>query len=80
MLILMLIMMLKFCVKESPNLIGLENFGAARFSITAELAWCSPSQSKSDQPPTPIKIQSLISMSIDVVGSFVNSELIKSII
>lgn len=37
-------------------------------------------QSKSDQPPTPINIQSLISMSIDVVGSFINFELIKSII
>ena len=31
MLILMLIMMLKFFVKESSNLIGLENFGAAGF-------------------------------------------------
>ena len=37
MLILMLIMMLKFCVKESSNLIGLENFGAAEFLITAGL-------------------------------------------
>ena len=35
-LILMLIMMLKFCVKES-NLIGVENFGAAEFLITAGL-------------------------------------------
>ena len=33
MLLLMLIMMLKFCVKESSNLIGLENFGAAGFSL-----------------------------------------------
>ena len=31
MLISMLIMMLKFCVKESSNLIGLKNFGAAVF-------------------------------------------------
>ena len=42
MLILMLIMMLKFCVKESSNLIGLENRGAAGFSIRAGLGWCSP--------------------------------------
>ena len=33
MLILMLIRMLKFCVKESSSLIGLENFGAAGFFI-----------------------------------------------
>ena len=52
MLILMLIMMLKFCVKESPNLIGLQNFGASGFSITAELGWCSPNRSKSDQIST----------------------------
>ena len=31
MLTLMLIMMLKFCVKESSNMIGLKNFGAAVF-------------------------------------------------
>ena len=37
MLILMLIMMLKFCVKESSNLIGLENFGAAGLFITIGL-------------------------------------------
>ena len=35
MLILMLIMMLKFCVKESSNLIGLENVGAKWYFITA---------------------------------------------
>ena len=49
MLSLMLIMMLKFCVKESSNLIGLENFGAAGFFITAGLGQCSPYQSESDQ-------------------------------
>ena len=55
---MMLILMLKFCVKESPNLIGLENFEAAGFSFTVGLGWCSPYQSKSDQistrqsPPT----------------------------
>ena len=49
----------KFCVKESSNLIGLENFGATGFSITAMLGWCSPHQPKSDQisthqsPPMP---------------------------
>ena len=37
MLTLMLIMMLKFCVKESSNLIGLENFGAEGFFITVGL-------------------------------------------
>ena len=37
MLILMLIMMLKFCVKKTSNLIGLEYFGAAEFFITAGL-------------------------------------------
>ena len=52
-------MMLKFSVKESLNLIGLKNFGAAGFSITAGLGWCFPYQSKSDQisnhqsPPYP---------------------------
>ena len=46
---MMLILMLKFCVKESPNLFGLENFWAAGFSITVRLGWCSPYQSKSDQ-------------------------------
>ena len=35
-------MMLKFCVKGSRNLIGLGNFGAAGFSITAGLRWYSP--------------------------------------
>ena len=39
----------KFCVKESSNLIGLENLGTAGFSITAVLGWYSPCQSKSDQ-------------------------------
>ena len=48
-LILMLIMMLKFCVIESSDLIGLENFGAAEFLITAGLGYCSPYQSESDQ-------------------------------
>ena len=38
MLLLMLIMMLKFYVKESSSLIGLENFGVAGFFITAGLA------------------------------------------
>ena len=41
-LILMLIMMLKFCVKESSNLIGLENFVAAVFSIIAGLGVVLP--------------------------------------
>ena len=58
MLLLMLIMMLKFCVKESSNLIGLENFGAAGFFIRAGLGLWSPCQSESDQispdsPPFP---------------------------
>ena len=59
MLILMLIMMLKFCVRESSNLIGLENFVVAGFSITARLGWCSSHHLKSDQisshqsPPSP---------------------------
>ena len=34
----------KFCVKESSNLIGRENFEAAGFFITALLGWHSPSQ------------------------------------
>ena len=38
-LILMLIMMLKFCVLQSSNLTGLENFVAAVFSIIAGLGW-----------------------------------------
>ena len=38
MLILTLIMMLKFCVKESPNLIGLGNFGAAGFPLQPGLS------------------------------------------
>ena len=42
MLILMLIMMLKFFVKESSNLIGLENIGATGFSITAGLGCYFP--------------------------------------
>ena len=37
MLLLMLIMMHKFYVKESSSLIGLENFRAAGFFITAGL-------------------------------------------
>ena len=42
MLILMLIMRMKFCVKESRSPIGLKNFGAAGFSITAGFGWYSP--------------------------------------
>ena len=41
-LILMLIMMLKFCVKESSNLIGLKNFVDAVFSIRAGLGVVLP--------------------------------------
>ena len=54
MLILMLIMMLKFCVKEPSNLIGLEHFGAAGFFITVGVGWClSPiSQKATKSPPT----------------------------
>ena len=37
----MLIVMLNFCVKESRNLIGFENFGTAAFSITAGFRWYS---------------------------------------
>ena len=37
MLILILIMTFKICVKESSNLIDLEKFGAAEFFITAGL-------------------------------------------
>ena len=49
---MMLILMLKFCAKESSNLIGLENVEVAGFSFTAGLGWCSPYQSKSDQIST----------------------------
>ena len=42
MLLLILIMMLKFCVKESSNLIGLKNFGAAGFFIAAGLGFSAP--------------------------------------
>ena len=49
MLILTLIMMLKFCVKESPNLIGLGNFGAAGFPLQPGLSVALLCQSKSDQ-------------------------------
>ena len=49
MLILMLIMMLKFCVKDSSNLTGLENFGFARYFIVARFGYCSPYQSESEQ-------------------------------
>ena len=52
MLILMLNMMLKFYVKESPNLVGLENVWAAEFAITRRSGWCSPYQSKSDHIST----------------------------
>ena len=57
-------MMLIMMAKESSNLIGLENFGAVGFSITAGLGWYSPYQSISDQhsthqipphPPPPTK-------------------------
>ena len=44
-MILMLIMMLKFCAKESR--IGLENFGATGFFITAGLGQCFPYQLES---------------------------------
>ena len=60
MLILMLIMMLKLCVKESPNLIGRKNFGTAEFSIRAGLRWCSPiSQEVTKSPPTRVPPQIL---------------------
>ena len=42
----------KFCVKKSSNLIGLENFGAVDFPITAGLRRYSLHQSKSDQIAT----------------------------
>ena len=42
----------ELCVKESSNLISLENFRTAGFSITAMLGWYSPNQSKSDQTST----------------------------
>ena len=38
-----------FCVKESSTLIGLGNFGAIGFSITAALGQYFLHQSKSDQ-------------------------------
>ena len=54
MLLLMLIMMLKFCVKKSSNLIDLENFGVAGFFIKAGLGWCPPiSQKVTKSLPTP---------------------------
>ena len=49
----------KFCVKESSNMTGLENFEAVGFLIIAGLRWYSPHQSKSDHisghqsPPLP---------------------------
>ena len=49
---MMLIMMLKFCVKESSNLIGLESFGAIGFFFTAGMGWCSPHQPQSDEIST----------------------------
>ena len=59
-LILMLIMMLKLCVKESPNLIGRKNFGTAEFSIRAGLRWCFPiSQEVTKSPPTRVPRQIL---------------------
>ena len=48
---MMLILMLTI-TKESNNLIGLENFGKTRFSITAGLEWCFHHQTKTDQIPT----------------------------
>ena len=48
---MMLILMMTI-VKESSNLIGLENLGNTGFSITAGLEWCFLHQSKSDQLPT----------------------------
>ena len=47
MLILMLIMMLKFCVKESSNMIGLKNFAAAVFLNP----WFFKSQISPNPPP-----------------------------
>ena len=54
MLILMLITMFKFCVKESSNLIGLKNLGLQGFSL--QLGWVSAppvSQKVTKSPPTP---------------------------
>ena len=48
---MMLILMLTI-VKESSNLIGLENFGNTGFSITTGLEWCFLHQPKSDQVAT----------------------------
>ena len=42
MLLLMLIMMLKFYVKESSSLIGLENFGAVTKSLLTHLHLSPP--------------------------------------
>ena len=39
-------------MKESSSLIGFENFGAAKFSITTMLGWYYPRQSKIDQIST----------------------------
>ena len=44
--------MLKFCIKESSKLIGLENCGTKGFSIAAGLGWYSTHQSKSNQIST----------------------------
>ena len=40
----------KFCVKESSNLIGRENFETSGFFITALLGWHSPSQKMAKCP------------------------------
>ena len=53
-LILMMIMMLSFCLKESKNLIGLENFVAAVFSMIAGLVWYSPFLQSPHESLTPI--------------------------
>ena len=52
--------MLKFCVKESSNLIDLASFGAAGFFITAGLRWCFPYQSESDQISPDLPLSSLL--------------------
>ena len=41
-LILMLIMMLKFCVKESSNLTGIENLWSQCFPLLLGWGWYSP--------------------------------------
>ena len=64
--ILMLIMMFKFCVKESGKLVGLENFGAAGFSL--QPGWISaPSISQKilpDLSPFPHPIFTLLLLEV----------------